>query len=145
MPEFHTQFHQDDLTLVFLCELVARVVAADDDIDETEAFFLGRLCPPERLVAAGFHDAAGEPTERYHEALRAALRVLPMLPLDEKRILMDELLAAGLVDGHLHPLETRVVFHAARMLGMSDEDLDTVLDTHPAIEKIDPGDPESEP
>ena len=144
MPEFHAEFHQDDLTLVFLNELVARVVAADDDIDETEVFFLGRLCPPERLVSAGFQDALGQPTERYHEALRMAMRVLPSLALDDKRVLVDELIAASLVDGHLHPRETQVVFHAARMLGMSDDDLDSVLDSHPAINPIDPGDPESD-
>jgi len=143
MPEFHAGFHSDDLTLAFLAELAHRIVAADDDVDETEEFIVGKLCPAERLLAAGFIDETGRRTDRYQEALRAALRVLPSMPLDEKRILIDDLLAVGLVDGDLHPRESQVVFHGARMLGLSDEDLDEILDSHPAIGPVDPGDPET--
>jgi len=142
MPEFHAGFHNDDLTLAFLAELSHRIVGADDDVDETEEFFVGRLCPPERLLAAGFIDEEGRRTERYQEALRVALRVLPSISLDDKRVIIDDLLAVGLVDGELHPKETQVVFHGARMLGLSTEELDQILDSHPAISVIDPGDPE---
>ena len=80
MPEFHAGFHQDDLTLAFLAELAHRVVAADDDVDETEEFIVGRLVPAERLHAAGFIDDTGKRTDRYQEALELINRARAAAP-----------------------------------------------------------------
>ncbi|MEL6179450.1 MAG: TerB family tellurite resistance protein [Myxococcota bacterium] len=96
------------------CHLIASVLAADGIITDNERIFLSRvmdrmgLTPKQREAVTHFEGAHG------------AARVARQLPEEVRRELLDELLAAALVDGKLSPLETRVVGELTRKLGFKE-------------------------
>ncbi len=137
-------FHLDDLKLALQYDLVRRIVTADDQVEDAEDAYLARLCPPETLRAAGFQDDHWQPTARLAEAVAEARRVLPGLPREDKRVLMDACVNACVVDGALHARETVELQRAATVLGLSDDDLDAILDSHPAVGVIVLDDPVDE-
>lgn len=94
------------------CHLVASVLAADGMITPNERAFLKQVM--ERM---GLSDEERDAVMHFEGADKAAA-VARELPEPLRRELLDELLAAALVDGRISPFETKVVGELTEQLGL---------------------------
>lgn len=130
-------FELVDLKLAFQYHLVLRIVTADDDVANNEDAYIAALCPPKRMIEAGFFDKAWQVTPVYQVALKHAQRALPKLPREERQALLSSCVTACLIDGRLHPAEVACLRQAAFELAFTIAEFDSYLDQHPVVGKID--------
>mgnify|MGYP000206350283 CR=1 FL=1 len=96
------------------CHLLARILAADGLMTDTERAALGAA-----MERHGLDDAQREAV-RHFEGTDGASAALASLPEAERRQILDEVLAASLVDGRLSPLELQTVKEITQELGLGD-------------------------
>ncbi len=122
------QFGLDDLKLAFSLHVVDQIVAADDQLTRAELAFLEAQFPQKLLVDRGFVDASGVRTDAYHQAAMDALDRLPhQLELDDKIALLSVFFAATIADEHFETAEGNALVDAARLLDMTDTEIDMFL------------------
>ena len=124
------QFGLDDLKLAFSLHVVDQIVAADNQLTKAELAFLEEQFPLKRLQDRGFADASGVRTDAYHQAAMDALDRLPVqLETADKVELLSVFFAATIADEHFEAAEGNALVDAARLLDMSDDEIDAFLAT----------------
>lgn len=124
------QYGLDDLKLAFSLHVVDLIVAADDKLTKAELAFLEERFPQSALAERGFVDSDGVRTDAYHEAAVDALDRLPaQLELGDKVELLRVFFAATVADDSFEKAEGNALVDAARLLDMSDEEIDGFLAT----------------
>jgi hypothetical protein len=122
------QFGLDDLKLAFSLHVVDQIVAADDQLTRAELAFLESQFPQKLLRDRGFADEDGVRTDAYHQAAMDALDRLPhQLELDEKVALLSVFFAATIADERFEAAEGNALVDAARLLDMTDDEIDRFL------------------
>jgi uncharacterized membrane protein YebE (DUF533 family) len=121
-------FSLDDLQLAFSLHIADLILGDEAARDPDEAAFFARTFPADRLLAAGFRDATGQPTDAYHEAAMAALDTLPSALHDkEKCALLQVFVAAVMADGEVEPGEARSLVDGGRLLEIGEGALRDLL------------------
>lgn len=134
---------RDDLKLAFAWHVAREIMDADLEVAEGEVQWLAKHFPADALSTAGFTDASGDPTERYHSALGQALVQLPeMLEGGEKKQLLGTFFSATLADDEFKREEATALVKAAKLLGLSMADLDSFLESHDDVGSLDLPEPE---
>jgi len=123
-----SEFSIPELELAFGYHIVRVMIGLDESFDLTEVDYLERVFPRTALEVAGYVDDAGEFTERHREAMRAALQVLPSRPLNDRLHFLTVFLGAAYADGEFHDEERSLLFQAAGMLGIGEDDVKRHLD-----------------
>ncbi|MEZ4317361.1 MAG: hypothetical protein R3F61_07645 [Myxococcota bacterium] len=124
------QYGLDDLRLAFSMHVVDQIVAADDKLTEAELRFLQDRFPNHILMDRGFTDADGVRTDAYHDAAVDALDRLPTeLDSTEKLELLKVFFEATVADDTFELAEGSALLDAARLLDLSDEEIDAFLAT----------------
>jgi hypothetical protein len=137
MPSFDD--HQLKLALTW--HLVEEVVGADASVGVAERRYQDVLFPRDVLVQEGFCDEDGVLTAELELARRQALAELPgRLSLDAKLEIVTMCVDAVVVDDSVDPRELGAVRAAARVLGLTDAELDAHLDALPSIGTLDADD-----
>ena len=125
------QFALEDLKLAFSLHVVDLIIAADDKIDLAELAFVEEHFPRSTLVARGFSSEDGVRSDAYHDAAMQALELLPdALSVPDKQALLQVFLGASVVDGSLALAEGSAVLDGARLLGLEDDKIQALLDSH---------------
>jgi tellurite resistance protein len=96
------------------CHLLASVLVADGIMTDAERDFLAHA-----MNGLGLSEEEREQVVTF-SAGDTAHETLAKLPLAERRAILDELVAAALVDGKLSPYETKVVEQLTAKLGFGD-------------------------
>lgn len=97
---------------VAYCHVVASVLAADGRMDDSERTFLDAL-----MTELGLND--DERNDVIHfENTDGAEDAVQDMPEEQRRRLMDDVLAAVLADGKISPLEQRLVQRLTEVLGL---------------------------
>ncbi|MCB9679173.1 MAG: hypothetical protein H6737_28985 [Alphaproteobacteria bacterium] len=123
------QYGIDDLKLAFSLHVVDQIVAADDQLTKAELAFLDARFPQSVLHERGFVDEDGVRTEAYHDAAMDALERLPVeLDKASKLELLSMFFAATVADAQFELAEGGVLVDAARLLDLSDDDIDGFLE-----------------
>jgi tellurite resistance protein len=95
------------------CLLIAKVLAADGFMTESERAYL-----EETMEALGLED--GERTRvRNFDGFDEAEAVCAKMPMDARRVLVDELLQAAINDGKISPHERDAIAQLTTALGLA--------------------------
>lgn len=128
----------DSLTVAFGLHMIELIIGADDTIDTRERALLRDRYPIERLRTHGFIDAQGDRTDRYHEAAMMALDHLPTRLSEARKVaLIRDFIAAMLADGVVDLAEGRAVVDGAVLLGLGDQAIAEVLESHPGLSSFE--------
>lgn len=120
-------------------DLIAR---SDGELHAAEAAVVADAAPDEALRAAGLLDAEGHFTARFETARREALERLPHeLPLARRLDLLATCFRMVVADGDLDRAEGALLYDAARMLGVTAEQLEARLHDHDDIGEVDLDEP----
>jgi uncharacterized tellurite resistance protein B-like protein len=118
------------LELAFLRHVLHDLAAADRVLVDAEQALIARLCPPDRLRAAGLVDEAGAGTPRGEALRQRALDELPSrLSLEARCALITQLVELCVVDGQIDRAEGSLLFTASQLLGLRTSEFDAHLDT----------------
>lgn len=96
------------------CHIVAQMLAADARVNDREQAFLDRC-----MTRMGLSDAERDRVVHF-EGIEEAEQVAGQWSEDKRRQLLDELVAAALVDGKLDTLEMKMVERLSDLLGFGE-------------------------
>ena len=138
-------FELEVLALAFARHVLDDLALADRERTAEELALIERICPPERMRAAGLVDADGRFTPAWTEARAQALERLPNeLSHEGKMGLLTTFFEMCVVDGHIDRDEGSILFQTATLLGIRPSELDAHLDTLTEhVGTIELGDPET--
>lgn len=94
------------------CHLIARVLAADGIMEDQERAFLERA-----MAKMGLSDDERDQVMHF-EGTEGAEEALAAMPEADRRKVVDDLVAAALIDGKLSPHETEIVKNVTKALGL---------------------------
>lgn len=120
-------FHLGELKLAFSYHIVNQILGADGKVVPAEARFFKRVFPQALMEQSRFVEE-GQFTQRWHDACGEALLRLPTLPVADRQKIVEGLFKAALSDDVFEFSEEAVMARAARLLGLSADDYDDVLD-----------------
>ncbi len=120
-----SEFTLAELKTAFELRIVHMVMTADEIVHRGEMDFLEGVFPPDEIDAHGFLDRTENRfTRRFGKAVQAAPEALSQwLSADEKLDMLRLFFKACEADGEVDPRELSVIVQAARMLGLSQEEL----------------------
>ena len=131
-------FDDHQLKLALCWHLVEEVVGADAVAGHAERRYQDVLFPRDVLFQEGFCDEDGVLTAELEVARRQALAELPgRLALDAKLEIVTMCVDAVVADDTVDPRELGALREAARILGLTDAELDAHLEALPAIGTLD--------
>ena len=131
-------FAIDQLKLAFAYSIVEEIVDAGEEVDDAERKYLAETFPATSLASCGFLDENGKLNDDYRAAVEESLETLSgALALDDKFALVDIFMGASLADGEFHHEEGNVMVWAARLLGITSDQLDSHLDTIDEVGSVD--------
>jgi len=133
-----SDFDDHQLKLALAYHLVDMVVTADGTVQAGEAAYMNVLFPVHLLAAEGFADDDGVLMTALDDAMKQAIRVMPdRMDLDSKLELLTMCLDASLSDESADEYELVHVRVAAKLLGVTDEQLDAHLASLPTVGELD--------